>query len=141
MTTSFVEKQDVSSLIEAILIELQETIILSTEFTNSLSIKKLKAKECLRLNEVYLFLQNIKYQDELNKIAALKVTESDCVKSNTEAHREVQRVEDEIRSLKFELKDETKGADRVNEYLNDFFGHKEISLSSIESTDGYRFEV
>ena len=141
MTTSFVEKQDVSSLIEAILIELQETIILSNEFTNSLSIKKLKAKECLRLNEVYLFLQNIKYQDELNKIAALKVTESDCVKSNTEAHREVQRVEDEIRSLKFELKDETKGADRVNEYLNDFFGHKEISLSSIESTDGYRFEV
>jgi wobble nucleotide-excising tRNase len=137
----FVEKQDVSSLIETILIELEETINLSNKFTNSLSTKKLKAKECLRLNEVYLFLQNIKYQDELNKIASLKVTESDCLKSNAEAHREVKIVEEEIRSLKSELKDETKGADRVNEYLNDFFGHKEISLSSIKSTDGYRFEV
>ncbi|MEM5530911.1 AAA family ATPase [Pseudoalteromonas arctica] len=137
----FIEKKDVSSLIETALVELQETITSSNEFTNSLSSKKLKAKENLRLNEVYLFLQNIKYQDELKKISDLKTTEAVCVKSNAEAHSEVKRVEDEIRALKSELKDETKGADRVNEYLNDFFGHKEISLSSIESADGYRFEV
>ncbi|PTQ11339.1 hypothetical protein CWO33_18435 [Vibrio splendidus] len=137
----FVAKEDVSSFIEAALVELQETITLSNEFTDSLSSKKLKAKESLRLNEVYLFLQNIKYLDELKKISVLKATESDCVKRNEKAQHEVKKVEGEIRALKSELKDETKGADRVNEYLNDFFGHKEISLSSIENADGYKFEV
>jgi wobble nucleotide-excising tRNase len=137
----FVEKKDVSYLIQAVLLELQQTIDLSNEFTKSLNSKKLKAKESLRLNEVYLFLQNIKYQEELKKIADLKVIESGCSEKNINAQREVKRVEDEVKALKSELKDETKGADRVNEYLNDFFGHKEISLRSIESTDGYRFEV
>lgn len=137
----FVEKQDVSFLIEAVLLELQETIDLSNEFTNSLSSKKLKAKESLRLNEVYLFLQNIKYHDELKKIAGFKVIESDSGKNNIKAQGDVKKIEAEIKALKSELKDETKGADRVNEYLNDFFGHKEISLSSVESLDGYRFEV
>jgi wobble nucleotide-excising tRNase len=137
----FVEKKDVSYLIQAVLLELQQTIDLSNEFTKSLNSKKLKAKESLRLNEVYLFLQNIKYQEELKKIADLKVIESGCSEKNINAQREVKRVEDEVKALKSELKDETKGADRVNEYLNDFFGHKEISLRSIESSDGYRFEV
>lgn len=137
----FVQKQDVSSNIEAVLLKLQETIDLSNEFTKSLSSNKLKAKESLRLNEVYLFLQNIKYQDELKKITRLKVIESDCSEKNIDAERNVKKTEDEIKVLKSELKDETKGADQVNEYLNDFFGHTEISLSSVESLDGFRFEV
>jgi wobble nucleotide-excising tRNase len=137
----FVQKQDVSSRIESVLIELQKTIDLSNEFTKSLSSNKLKAKENLRLNEVYLFLKNIKYQDELKKIADLKVIESEFNEKNINAQRDVNKIKEEIRVLKSELKDETKGADRVNEYLNDFFGKKEISLSSVESLDGYRFEV
>lgn len=137
----FIENKDVSSNLEIALLELQGTIDLSNEFTKSLTSKKSKAKRSLRLNEVYLFLQNINYQDELKKIAALKITESECNKVNAKAQSYVKKVEGEIRALKSELKDETKGAERVNEYLNDFFGHKEISLSSIESDNGYRFDV
>tara|TARA_B110000211_G_scaffold199816_1_gene230435 strand:+ start:431 stop:2776 length:2346 start_codon:yes stop_codon:yes gene_type:complete len=137
----FIENKDVSSILETALLELQDTIDLSNEFTKSLSSKKSKAKDSLRLNDVYLFLQNINYQDELNKIAKLKATESESCKINAKAQSDVKKVEGEIRALKSELKDETKGADRVNEYLNDFFGHKEISLSSIENDEGYRFEV
>jgi hypothetical protein len=84
----FVEQKDVSYLIQAVLLELQQTIDLSNEFTKSLSSKKLKAKESLRLNEVYLFLQNIKYQEELKKIADLKVIESGCSEKNINAQRE-----------------------------------------------------
>jgi wobble nucleotide-excising tRNase len=137
----FVEKQNFSPLIESVLLELQEVINSSNEFTQLLGNKKLKAKESILLNEVYLFSENIKYKSESKKIANLKVTETDYEKKNAKAQGAVKKIEDEIRLLKSELKDETKGADRVNEYLNDFFGHKEISLSSIENTDGYRFEI
>ncbi|MGZ7334271.1 AAA family ATPase, partial [Streptococcus pyogenes] len=42
--------------------------------------------------------------------------------------------------------DESKGANRVNNYLNNFFGHQDLSLKAIEaipgdSSSGYRFEV
>ena len=51
-----------------------------------------------------------------------------------------------ISELKAQLKDESKGADRVNDYLNNFFGHQSLSLRAIEenpgdTSSGYRFEV
>ena len=51
-----------------------------------------------------------------------------------------------LNELKAQLKDESKGADRVNDYLNNFFGHKSLSLRAIEEnqkgmSSGYRFEV
>ena len=137
----FKPQQDSTSLINAVLLKLQETIEQSNDFTKTLSSKKLNAKERLRLNEVYQFIQNIKYQEELKKIEVLKITQKGLNEKNKKAQADVLSLEKEIRALKSELKDETKGADRVNEYLNDFFGHKEISLNSIESSDGYRFEV
>lgn len=137
----FIEAEDVTNLIENIFSGLKETVDLSNALTESLSNKKLKAKYDLRLNDVYLFLQNIKYEDELNRLSELRLVESSCAKSHMKAQADVSKLEGEIKTLKSELKDETKGADRVNEYLNDFFGHKEISLSSIESLGGYRFEV
>lgn len=50
-------------------------------------------------------------------------------------------LQSEISTLKAELKDETKGAEGVNYYLNDFFGHQELSLKSEETENGYKFEV
>jgi wobble nucleotide-excising tRNase len=137
----FVEAKNFTSAIEALLDELQEIVNKSNEFTKSISSKKSIAKVNLRLKDVYQFSQDIKYQEENEKIDALKADLNLSEVNNTKVQGYVDKLEGKIKSLKSELKDETKGADRVNEYLNDFFGHKEISLKSIENSEGYRFEV
>lgn len=60
--------------------------------------------------------------------------------------REGREKEKIILDLKLRLKNESKGAEKVNEILNNFFGHQHLSLKAIENPystpgEGYRFEV
>jgi len=118
----------------------------SNKFTNELSEKQVKAKDSLRLHEIYNFVNDIKYLDEVKAIDSLEVKSKEAETSKTMAQEEVLTKEKEIERLRSELKDESKGAEKVNQYLNNFFGHKFISLKPIENiaedaTNKYLFEV
>ena len=118
----------------------------SNQFAASLSTKQEEARKGLRLHEVYTFIKDINYESELSAINALKEAKEKAEKAKNAAKEKVNTKRAKINDLKAQLKDESKGADRVNDYLNNFFGHKSLSLIAIEENQEdmssiYRFEV
>ena len=118
----------------------------SNKFTASLSAAQSKARAALRLHEVFTFITDIKYADGCKAIETLKEAMDMAAKRKAAVKTKVDAKRAKINELKVKLKDESKGADRVNDYLNNFFGHQSLSLKAIEETSGdassgYRFEV
>ena len=118
----------------------------SNLFTDSLSADQSKARTALRLHEVYKFINDIKYGDECAAIDALNKAMGKAEEAKNTAKGKVNTKRAKISELKAQLKDESKGADRVNDYLNNFFGHQFLSLKAIgenpgDGPSGYRFEV
>jgi wobble nucleotide-excising tRNase len=118
----------------------------SNQFTASLSADQSEARAALRLHEVYTFINDIKYGDECTAIEALNGAMGKAEKAKNTVKEKVDVKREKINELKAQLKDESKGADRVNDYLNNFFGHQSLSLKAIEespgdASSGYRFEV
>jgi wobble nucleotide-excising tRNase len=118
----------------------------SNQFTASLSAKQSDARTALRLHEVYKFRNDIKYEHECLALGVLnrEMCKADEVKNTAKEKVDTKRAK--ISELKAQLKDESKGADQVNDYLNNFFGHQSLSLKAIEENSGgtlsrYRFEV
>ena len=118
----------------------------SNQFTASLSAGQSKARDALRLHEVHTFINDIKYEDECTAIDTLNEAMGKAEEAKNTAKETVDSKRAKINELKAQLKDESKGADRVNVYLNNFFGHQSLSLKAIEenpgdASSGYRFEV
>lgn len=118
----------------------------SNQYTASLSADQSKARNSLRLHEVHTFKNDMKYEDECTAIEALNKAMVQAEKAKKSAKEKVDAKREMIYELKARLKDESKGADRVNDYLNNFFGHQFLSLKAIEEIpgdvpSGYRFEV
>lgn len=111
--------------------------------TSSLEKDKIAARESLRLTDVASFIGDITYDSELVLIASLK-TDADIANTLfTEAETEILKQETEVTRLQGQQKDERKGAERVNNLLNHFFGHDGIKLEAkdnIEKTS-VKFEV
>ena len=118
----------------------------SNNNTATLSAKQSDARVALRQHEVFTYITDIKYTDECDAIAQLRDDLDKTEKSKTEAIIAVESKQANLREMKAQLKDESKGASRVNYFLNHFFGHQSLSLEAIEETSedsslGYRFEV
>ncbi len=118
----------------------------SNEFTVSLSTAQSNARQTLRLHEVFTFITDIKYSEEQKYIEKHKKEMDKAEKIKSRAQGEIDSKRKKINELKAQLKDESKGAERVNDYLNNFFGHQFLSLTAIEEisgnvSEGYRFEV
>ena len=118
----------------------------SNQFTASLSADQSEARAALRLHEVHTFINDINYGDECADVEAFNVAMRKAEEARNTAKEKVDVKREKIAEMKAQLKDESKGADRVNDYLNNFFGHQSLSLKAIEETSGdassgYRFEV
>ncbi len=118
----------------------------SNSFTASLSSDQSEARGALRLHEVFTFITDIKYEEENTAIESLNEVMGLAKEARNSAKEKVDKKREKIAELKAQIKDESKGADRVNDYLNNFFGHQNLSLKTIEaipgdSSSGYRFEV
>lgn len=118
----------------------------SNQFTASLSAKQSDARAALRRHEVFTFINDIKYSDECIAIDTLEEIKGKAEQAKTDAQTKVSEKKIKLSALKSQLKDESKGADRVNDYLNNYFGHQSLSLKAIKASmggipGGYRFEV
>ncbi|MDF5810203.1 AAA family ATPase [Pseudomonas aeruginosa] len=63
----------------------------------------------------------------------MKATRAQPLRVKEAAQIAAKKTELEIKDLKSQLKDESKGADKVNEYLNSFFGHNSLKLEAFEN--------
>ena len=119
----------------------------SNQYTHSLGERQSEAREKLRFYEVYNFIKTIGYEEECKDIDKLEKAVNEAEKTMNTAENELIEKKDKIAELKNQIKDEKKGADLVNNYLNNFFGHNFLSLRAIEEencedeSSVYRFEV
>jgi len=127
----FIAPENYESEIEEIYKKYENIRIQSNEHTNKLEKIKKETQGILRLCEVRSFVDTVDYVAETEKIGLLEVE-----KQNTE--NETQRIQstiDEklkaIEVLKSQLNDEEKGAKKVSDYLNHFFGHQFLTLKPI----------
>ena len=143
---TFVAPASVEDDLNAIGSSYEELINNSNQYTDSLSAEKSDARSTLLLHVVYTSSININYTNEKKTIKRLKEEVKTAKKLKMYAKADVDRKQAEISKLKDLLNDESKGADRVNDYLNGFFGHQSLHLKAREETTedtptGYRFEV
>ncbi len=143
----FKEVIDFSSEVENAKKELADLREKSNDYSNKLNADQNKAKENLRLNEIFDFINDINYFDLIASLDVLKKKE-ESEKDKTDSKQiEINDILEEISAKQKELEDEIKGADKVNEYLNDHFGHDFLSLKAVEFEDEdtcnkiYRFET
>lgn len=117
----------------------------SNEYSNRLSSDQSEAKKQLRLFEIYCFVQEIKYDDELKNIASLEAIYKSKGNEKDEIGGKILKMEEEIKAKLSLMNDEEKGAKKVDEYLKEYFGHHYLSLSAKEEHDSfgkhYKFEI
>lgn len=118
----------------------------ANSYSNSLGTEQTEAKRLLRLREVSDFVTTIQYTNATTRIQALKAT-SDTEAQNKQAVEEkIKQQITQIENKERLMKDEEKGALKVNEYLNNFFGHDFLTLQALEEADvlggkKIRFEI
>ncbi|WP_245532056.1 AAA family ATPase [Desulfobacter postgatei] len=119
----------------------------SDEFSNSLSTEHPKAKKALRLKEVSDYLVTIQYQNQFAAIEDLKDKLNKAEQEKKRIEADLRHKQELITAKKRELNDEEKGARKVNEYLNNFFGHQFLTIEAKkdkvvgEESKRIRFEI
>lgn len=107
----------------------------SNEKTITLADDKALAIKKLRINDVAGFIRDIDFESEEKKsLELIKKTEL-ATKDHKEVEIEIETVNKRIEELRIQQNDEKKGAEKVNEYLNHFFGHNGLSLEADEDSD------
>ncbi len=142
----FVASESIENDLNAVRDSFEQLRKKSNELTTSLKAEQLKAHDVLRFDEVYTFINDIKYDDECKAIAALKECMEIVEEGKNIVKRKVDEEREKIAELKAQLKDESKGAEQVNNYLNNVLGHSSLSLKAIKENDGdessgYQFEI
>lgn len=143
----FEKPDDASSYLIAAWNSYDEIRSESDTFSNSLSKEQAKAREALRFKEVSDYLVTIRYQEQLSAIEDLKSILGEVEQEKNRIEGDIHQKEELITSKKRELNDEEKGAKKVNDYLNNFFGHQFLRLEAKkdevaeEESKRIRFEV
>jgi wobble nucleotide-excising tRNase len=140
--TPVVISDDAEAMLE-IMSLLNNLIKASNETTASLSDKQKTARDDLRLNEVAQFISDIDFAGENEKIKELEELVEAAKQALDEIQAEGKKRTDRIKELKTQLRDEKRGAEKVNQYLGHFLGHGGLRLSAVEEADtaAYRFEI
>ncbi|KKL17536.1 hypothetical protein LCGC14_2484580, partial [marine sediment metagenome] len=144
---SFVKVSDHTSNMKTALEKIEELSIKSNAYSEKLNTDQGKAKKALRLREIYDFIATIKYDEQIDNITDLDSVEKEEKKTRDLKQGEVDETLSSISMKQKELKDESKGAEKVNEFLNSHFGHKFLTLKAVEFEDvdtgqkRYRFEI
>jgi len=140
---SLPELTDSSTEIAAKVAVMNGIIDQNNKKTASLAEDQQKAREELRLSEIAQFIQDIDLSGEEKKVAALQKEVDDLKTDVQELHTKIPVLEERIGNLRIQLKDEKKGAEKVNEYLNHYFGHEGLRLEAVEDTEtsSFKFQI
>lgn len=105
--------------------------------------KKTNARERLRLDDVLGFLSEIEYDSKVATIEAAERARTEIETDKARVAREIDGIEDRLAQIRATLIDEKKGAEQVNEYLCNYFGHEQLRLDAVRTEEDtqYVFQV
>ncbi len=120
--------------------------IQANSYSSFLGAEQSEAKRLLRLREVSDFVKTIQYSNEVTKIEGLKTIADTKAREEADIVKKIQNQLKQIEDKERLMNDEEKGALKVNEYLNNFFGHDFLTLQALEEPDQFggkkiRFEI
>jgi wobble nucleotide-excising tRNase len=132
---------DVSQTVLETIQEINKLIVLHNQKTQTLSDDQKAAREQLRYSEIAKFLSTIDYGNKISEIAALQ-TETINAKSIVDSvYSQIEKLNEKKRTLEAQSKDESKGAELVNNHLQHFFGHNELKLVAEGTVPNIRFKT
>lgn len=141
---TFIPVTDYTNDLESFSKSYNEIVVQNNQFTKELKDKRAEAQTSLRLYEIYNFVGTIDYkgsQENIRQLEALK-NAKETEKKNIDS--KIKSKEDEIELLKAKMNDEQKGAEKVREYLSEFFGQFHLSLKAEKENDTdltYKFSI
>jgi wobble nucleotide-excising tRNase len=120
--------------------------IQANSYSTLLVEEQTEAKLLLRLREVNDFANTIQYSNEVIRIDGLKTIADTKEQEKADITQKIQHQIKQIEDKERLMNDEEKGALKVNEYLNNFFGHDFLTLQALEEPDQFgskkiRFEI
>lgn len=135
--------KDFSDWISDCIDELNNVIKRNNEKTKSLSEDQETVRKELRLNAVAGFIKQIDLSGEEKKVTGLSKEAQRIKDASDLLEGEVKKLEEEKDNLQTQLRDEKKGAEKVNEYLNHFFGLDGLRLVAEEdkAESRYKFRI
>ena len=128
VAVDFNKPQFDDNLLENIISDFNKIIEQNNNYANSLGTKKRQAQKLLRLDAVSEFCKTIKIMDLQKKLSELEKATAIATDSSIKYAIQLSQKRKELEETKRQLNDEEEGARRVNQYLNDYFGHRFITL-------------
>jgi len=134
---------DNSQQLSEVITEINKVIEKHNQRSSTLESEQKTARLQLRLDEVKKFIEQIAYVKETRIVGAFDPKIQKASLEREALSRQVVDLETERLDQNKSLRDERKGADRVNEFLSSYFGHAGLLLSAIEvsGTSTYKFEI
>lgn len=123
---------------------LYDLIQKNKQYSEELSTKQNNAKKELRLLEVKKFLDIIQYSDLLRNISSKETAYNTEKEKRENLEDNIKQKEQIKKDLESQLNDESLGARKVNNYLNNFFGHQNLTLEATEDNSAnkkIKFEI
>lgn len=113
----------------------------SNQYTAQLTSERRKAQEALRLDEVFRFQSEINYKQQEQNRRNCKDKRDEFSEKVSDCEDKIREIEGRIQAKQRELSDETKGAERVNQYLTAFFNDQHISLQATKACSETRENI
>ena len=121
--------------------KIQNIIKKHNEKRNTLDQDKINARETLRYNEVNKYISDIQYYKLYEKIDEKEQEKLKAKSSFETINNIVERKQSEIQILKNQMKDERLAADKVNEYLGNYFGNNSLKIEYVDQEDNLTFKI
>lgn len=131
---------DVLTALQESIEEFNNLIESNNSITETFQNQQEEARDDLRKNAVAAFMRDIDLSAEKKNVANLKAEVLTSEEEKDELAETLQKTEDEIENLLTKLQDEKKGAMKVNEYLNHYFGHEGLCLEAVEDSTESKFK-
>lgn len=125
-----------SSLTTSALEAMSAAIRTSDARSKTLASDKESARIALRRDNVLGFMETIDFDLKTSRIAELAASRDKAADVERVAKDAERALEASARMLEVQLKDERKGAERVNILLTHFFGHDGLRLEAIDEGQG-----
>jgi len=135
------EINDVSENLLALIKEFNLLIDENNLKTNTLAKDQQKNRYDLRLSEVAQFVKDIDFKKKREEIEKLEKETVTLEQEKNSKQSEINILNENKRALEAEAKDESKGAELVNQHLSNFFGHDELKLVAEGETPNMKFKI
>lgn len=135
------EVQDISKDFNQLLTDLNKLIDKNNLNTTTLSNDQQRARDDLRLSFVAKYKKDIQYDIKVKEISDLEIDVKKADDLRNKKNAEVEIMLEEKRAFEAEAKDESRGAELVNQHLTNFFGHADLKLVADGQTPNMKFKI